>query len=672
MTAFLRPLTVLLFLLASTGYHAEAQTCTTPGQNPSTAFPVCGTSSFAQSTVPQCGGRPVGFQHCGAELTDLNPFWYKFTCYQSGTLGFVITPDNLSDDYDWALYDVTGRNPGDVYNDASLTITDNWSADGGTTGCSNAGSQQYVCDGAGRPRFSRMPQLEQGHNYLLLVSHFTRTTDGYRLSFGGGSAVITDTTPPRLKAVEASCGGDILRVKLNKKMKCTSLTAGGTEFFITPAVATVTSARGFGCDSGFDTDSVELRLSTFLSPGSYTLGIRNGSDGNTLLDVCDRNIPDTNKLSFILLPRAPTPMDSLIPVTCAPVQLRLLFRRPMLCSSVAPNGSDFVVNGTYPVSVTAARGDCSGANTVSKEIIVTLSAPLFTEGNFRITLRSGTDGNTVFDECGEETPAGSFIDFSVKDTVNANFTYSIDYGCSVDSVHFQHPGGNRVNSWSWVLGEGQASNLQAPTGYYRVFDEVKNVQLAVTNGLCHDTASATIALINYLKAGFNVLEDQCPNEPVVFTNTSVGRRLQYQWVFGNGLRSTDQNPTPVYATPSREARFNVTLTVTDSFNCISTVTKRIIVYPSCYIDVPNAFTPNNDGRNDYFHILNAVKAVDFELMVYNRWGQVVFQSRNWKEGWDGRVKGIEQNTGTFVWFARYTDRDTGQPVLRKGTLVLIR
>src|SRR5689334_13957653 len=98
----LRLLTCLLLLAA--GLPAIAQTCTTPGQNPATAFPVCGTSTFAQSTVPQCGNRPVGFQHCsGATLTDINPFWYKFTCYQAGTLAFVITPDNISDDYDWAL-----------------------------------------------------------------------------------------------------------------------------------------------------------------------------------------------------------------------------------------------------------------------------------------------------------------------------------------------------------------------------------------------------------------------------------------------------------------------------------------------------------------------------------------------------------------------------------------
>ena len=95
-----------------------AQTCTAPGQNPSTAFPVCGTSTFSQNTVPLCGGRALPAPSCRNDgLRDVNPFWYKFTCFKAGTLGFEITPNNLSDDYDWEIYDITGRDPNDIYTD---------------------------------------------------------------------------------------------------------------------------------------------------------------------------------------------------------------------------------------------------------------------------------------------------------------------------------------------------------------------------------------------------------------------------------------------------------------------------------------------------------------------------------------------------------------------------
>src|SRR5688500_13228351 len=111
---------ILLYAIKS-----HAQPCTTPGQNPGTAFTVCGTSTFTQTTLPLCDGRALPYKGCGYTnlLEDINPFWYKFTSFKSGTLGFTITPKDLSDDYDWELYDITGRNPEDIYTDANLVVS---------------------------------------------------------------------------------------------------------------------------------------------------------------------------------------------------------------------------------------------------------------------------------------------------------------------------------------------------------------------------------------------------------------------------------------------------------------------------------------------------------------------------------------------------------------------
>src|SRR5579875_955927 len=83
-------------------HPAWAQSCTAPGQTPATAFPVCGTSVFHQTNVPICSSHSLYVPGCsgsgGAAYADKNPFWYKFTCYQSGTLGFLIKPNNAGDD----------------------------------------------------------------------------------------------------------------------------------------------------------------------------------------------------------------------------------------------------------------------------------------------------------------------------------------------------------------------------------------------------------------------------------------------------------------------------------------------------------------------------------------------------------------------------------------------
>jgi hypothetical protein len=110
----LKPRLIVLTCFLAAIVRGYSQPCTALGQNPATSFPVCGTATFVQNTVPICGGIAIPGQ-CGNGLSDRNPFWYRFTCYVDGTLSFVITPNNLGDDYDWQLYDITGHNPTDVY-----------------------------------------------------------------------------------------------------------------------------------------------------------------------------------------------------------------------------------------------------------------------------------------------------------------------------------------------------------------------------------------------------------------------------------------------------------------------------------------------------------------------------------------------------------------------------
>ncbi len=666
----MRGVLTLFLLFLSVALSAQTA-CTNPGQTPATAFPVCGTGTFNQASVPLCGGRRMAYKSCGNDLlTDINPYWYKFTCFQSGTLGFTITPLDLNEDYDWELYDITGRNPDDVFTDANLVISNNWSGEAGTTGASAAGTQLFVCGGYGKPLFSQRPQLIAGHNYLLLVSHFTNTQSGYKLDFGGGTAVITDNITPHMQKVEAACGGDELRLKLNKKMKCSSIAGNGSDFYIMPGNIPVTGSTGFGCTGQFDTDSVILKLSTFLPPGNYTLHIKKGTDNNTILDYCDRPIADNETQAFTIPPKAPTPMDSLAALACAPVELRLIFQKPILCASVTTSGSEFVLNGTYPVSVTAADPVC-GTNGTTKELVLRLSKPLLDAGNFELLLQRGTDGNTLQDECGEETPVGSRLLFSVKDTVNAAFTYAIRYGCEKDSVDYFHPGGNGVTTWKWSLDEGQGSSLQNPVGIYSVFNQ-KKIQLSVDNGFCSDSSEQTVVLDIFLKADFNVFEDNCPNEPVTFTSLAQGRIASHLWEFGDGGTAVAQDPAYSYAGPQQYTVYPVRYTVVDDIGCRQTVTKNINVFPSCLLALPTAFTPNGDGKNDAFRVLNAVKAEDLELLVFNRWGQHIFRTKDWKKGWDGKIKGEPQSTGVYVWLLRYTNRDTKQKIEQKGVVTLIR
>jgi gliding motility-associated-like protein len=655
-----------------------AQTCSSLGQTPSTAFPVCGLDTFSQSNVPICTSHTLtvpGCQNDGNAYADKNPYWYRFTCYQTGTLGFLITPNNIGDDYDWMLFDITGHNADEVFTNTSLIVTGNWAGTYGLTGASASGVAFIQCasiPNENKNAFSTMPTVQQGHTYLLLVSHYDNSQSGYKLSFGGGTGVITDPLLPKIKNSWAGCGGVTVTIVTNKKMKCSSLATNASDFSLSPAAATIVSATGVGCSSSFDMDTVVLTMSNALPPGNYTVTMQNGQDGNTMLDNCDRNIPVGDNITFTVTPVQPTPLDSIKPVGCAPDKLELIFKKPIACNSIAANGSDFTVTGSTPVTVTGASGNC--VNGVTTSIIVQLSAPIQTAGNYQIHLKPGSDGNTVIDECGQQTPGGAALPFLTKDTVNADFTYQLLYGCKNDTVLCFHNGANGVNQWNWNFDNVGASTLQNPAYIFATFGS-KQIKLTVSNGVCKDSAVSTILLDNELNAAFGFPEILCPEDKAVFTDSSIGKIISWNWDFGNGNTSALQGPLPEtypIVTTERSKLYTIRLIVENNLHCFDTAVHQMKVVNSCYITVPNGFTPNGDGKNDYLYPLNAWKATNLEFYIYNRYGQVVFHTTNWTNKWDGRINGQLQSTGVYVWSLRYTLNDTGERIFKRGTTVLIR
>ncbi|MEI9911784.1 MAG: gliding motility-associated C-terminal domain-containing protein [Bacteroidota bacterium] len=668
---------LLLILTLSPFSRLFAQTCTTLGQTPATAFPVCGTSTFTQNTVPLCRTNDIVVPGCSGGgntgYANKNPFFYKFTCYTAGTLGFLITPLAANEDYDWQLWNITGRNPGDIFTDSSLIVTGNWAGTYGNTGASIAGVDGIECGSdpaANKPTFAKMPPLIQGHEYILMVSHFTDGQSGYTLAFGGGTAVITDPIDPHLLNVKPDCNGTTLRLKLNKKMKCNSLTATGSEFSISPAVTTVVSAVTTHCSAGFDFDEIIITLAGTLPNGNYQLISNNGTDGNSLVDNCGRSIPAGEQVAFFYAVPQPIFADSIGRVGCAPDSVRIYFPKRITCSSIAANGTDFTVTGPAPVTVISAAGSCTDG--LSDFITVRFATPVFAKGNYTLTLRAGTDGSTIIDECNIEMPQQS-LPFRAEDTVSAAFTYTSQLGCRLNTLTFAHDGAHDVNKWNWTF--NNTTHIATPI-HTIIFSatSTNTVQLVVSNGVCSDTANHTIVMNNEVKAGFEMPDVICPEDPLMVKDTSTGLIDNWQWNFATIASSNVKDPGPQFFPQNNiESFYTIKLKVTNNaLGCTDSASKRLRVLDNCFIAVPTAFTPNNDGLNDFLYPNNALKADDLEFKVYNRWGQLVFATRNWQEKWNGKISGILQAPGVFVWFLRYTYRDTGQKFFQKGTTTLIR
>lgn len=652
-------------------FSGKTQVCTLPGQTPSSAILLCSDETVVQSTVPVCGQLNIPVPcNDGVAHQNANPYWYKIGCFGSGTLGFVITPANLNDNYNWQLFDITNRNPDDVFTVSGLFVACNWCPDGGETGASIDGVTTTVCSTPGALLFSDMPMLQAGHEYLLMVSNHNGTPDGYRLAITGGSAVISDPLEPQLASARQSCDGSKLVVKLNRGMRCSSLASNGSDFIISGGYS-ILSASSTGCAGSPLTDSIILTLNSPLVNGNYILTAQNGSDGNTLLDICNRSVPTGQQISFTVAPLQPTPMDSIQVKGCSPNSLKLLFSRPVRCSSIDPGGTDFRITGPQPVSITNVTSNCNIV-TNTFEITLNLAAPISTGGVYQLQLVRGADGNTFIDECGLET-APSSLNFTVRNAVSANFTYLVTSSCKSDTVSFFHDGNNGTTSWSWSFDNDTTSALQNPV---KIFTDTgrHTIRLIVSNGNCADTLVKNINLQNQIKAAFIAPAGVCPGDPVLLINKSTGNIDSWQWNLGNGVTSNSATPvTYQYAINGVTTSYTVRLIAVNSqFNCRDTATHIIKAVDECFAAIPSAFTPNGDGLNDHLGILNASKADKPEFKVYNRMGQLVFTSNNIEKRWDGKFLGLPQDAGLFVWMLTYTHRDTGEKIFLKGTTLLIR
>ena len=677
----LKKLLVNFILLFTCYQFSIGQPCTTIGQTPATAFPVCGTTVFQQTTVPFCSTNNLFVPGCsgdGADYENKNPYWYKFTCYASGTLGFLITPNDANDDYDWQLYDITGLSPNAVFSNHNIIVAGNWAGTYGPTGASSTGVNGIQCASIpadNLPTFAQMPNLIQGHEYILLISHFTNTQSGYSLSFGGGTANITDPKLPRLLTATAPCDGSKITIKSNKKLRCNSLASNGSDFSINVAGVNVIAASTVQCSPGFDFDEFLVTLNGPLPPGIHKIFIKQGTDGNSLLDICGHEIPAGDSVAFEVFPLVPTALDSITKPGCSPTSIQLVFEKGIQCSSIAANGSDFIVTGPTAINISSAMGS-NCINGLSNTILLELSAPIQTGGIYTVTIQNGSDGNTIFNECGVATLLNESANFVAADTVNAAFSYNINYGCAKNTVHYFHNGNHNINSWQWIFDNLSTSNQQNPVKDYFEFNN-RNIQLIVSNGTCSDTTQLNLAFANFIKADFEATALVCPNELVSLKNNTQSNSAitNWQWTFDNTTNSALPNPPPILFTNdfrNTVIEKPIRLIATNSYGCKDTAIKYVKVVNNCFIAVPAAFTPNGDGLNDYFYPLNAYKANNLKFYVYDRFGKLVFYTTNWQQRWNGRIKGADADAGTYVWMLYYTHADTGKKVEQKGTVVLIR
>jgi gliding motility-associated-like protein len=172
------------------------------------------------------------------------------------------------------------------------------------------------------------------------------------------------------------------------------------------------------------------------------------------------------------------------------------------------------------------------------------------------------------------------------------------------------------------------------------------------------TLRDSITVFTKLKPTVSIGNDTtiCPNKPVLF-NASNATANTYLWNTGETTRSI---------LVSKEGKYYVTVTEN---GCTASDT-ALVVPGDCDIFIPNAFTPNKDGKNDNFGVLGNMSVTHFSLQVYNRYGQVIFITTNISGKWDGTYKGKPVSNGAYPWAITYVN-SKGSAKLLKGTVLIV-
>ncbi|WP_290792281.1 PKD domain-containing protein [Flavihumibacter sp. UBA7668] len=365
-----------------------------------------------------------------------------------------------------------------------------------------------------------------------------------------------------------------------------------------------------------------------------------------------------------------------------------------------PAAIRFANAGNYPIQLILAHNGCSDTTVAqlivnpNPEIGLTPKDPVLCLGNsVRLTARDGVQYNwraadgiaslnspnpfvspeyTTTYQVTVTNSFGCFSRDSTTVTVGRPFTIQLAEDTSVCrglSVNLPVTG---ANTYKWILGDGLSSATSSTPVATPVADTRYTVVGYDAYNCFTDTAHVNVVVrdLPTVNAGGDLqlfTGERVELKPVYSSDV-----VRYNWTPQWYLQCTTC-PYPI-AAPKDD--YTYTVTVQNQYGCIATDDIAIKLVCAENVSIPNAFSPNNDGRNDLFNMMGkGIKKVK-SFRVFSRLGDVVFERTNFQigdreAGWNGAIKGNPAPTGTYVYFAEFIC-DSGELFTRKGTIVITR
>jgi len=351
---------------------------------------------------------------------------------------------------------------------------------------------------------------------------------------------------------------------------------------------------------------------------------------------------------------------------------------------------------TYTVTITDANGCVSQGQSVTVTVHPPLNIAASGGGtscaNQTVTLTAAAGGGNGGPYTYSWSPSvnGQGASVMVAPSVSTNYTVTVSDGCTNQSamasamvvvpqappiaatadqpsgcagmcVHFAGTA-TGATSWLWNFGDGGTSAQQNPTHCYSQAGN-HTVTLTVTdaNGCTFSLVQPGMITVHANPAADFTMGPQPTtilDPDICFNSQSSSDVVQWYWNFGDPNDQVTSNTASTCHTYSDTGRYCVDLIVHNAEGCWSTVEYCLYIDPYFSIYVPNAFTPNADGKNDLFlPVATNVKEDTYKMMIFDRWGNMIFSTEDLHEGWDGKANGGTKiaQIDTYVWKIRVRD-----------------
>ncbi len=507
-------------------------------------------------------------------------------------------------------------------------------------------------------------------------------------------------------ALAGTCSAGVKTYKITVNPK-PSLTITDPAALCSPATADITLANSPSGIFSYWNDSLAsnpiTNPTTIAVSGKYFIKIVNNKNcSNTQAVNVKINPSPSLTINHPLAVCAPFNIDLTSPAITAGSDnaSNLTYWSDEAASSALTSSNAIATSGTYFIK--ASSGACASVKAVIVKInafplltitnpagmcepaIIDFTAPAITAGSTAGLFFSYWNDNAATDPLLSPNNITSNGNYYIKATTtegcsdiktvtstvfpmpNIAFLLIESLGCSPLCINFPNiqvvpENKATIARWKWKFGDGQTDTGIAPTHCFTASGQYDISAQATSNEGCSTPELGFANMVTVSEnpsADFTAPSTSISNPDVQFTNNSQNASV-HLWDFGDLSSSTNSSneihPHHIYADTGY---YCVTLKVSSDLGCKDSAEHCLIVFPETKFFIPNSFSPNADGVNDFFFAKGSYVS-DFEMMIFNRWGSQIFHCNDINTAWNGRVNNSGEivQEDVYVYFVKLKDAD---------------